>query len=854
MTNITTKMITKSKIIGTFIGVFMLLSNVYAQNALLNTGNHHFESFCYIKAIEAYEQALTKKGLAENDKMNAKLKLAYSYRQIRDTQSAERSYREVVESGMDLCSSGNGTALLQYAQALASNGKYRESQEVYDKYTRCQSDDSRGKAFSQLYNDVSKLSKNANCFKVDYVNINSGKADFSPTYYKNGVVFVSGRGEGGAIRRVFNWNETAFLDLFYLEDMGSLNSGSAGLGGGSTGTSGKQRKVGTVGSDEYTAPTANDSRTIGSFGSGVNAMSGLGYDDKPLTESERFSKTINTKYHEGPSVFFKDGSKVIFTRNNFLNGKYRKSSDGINKLKLYTADASGTSWKNVQDLPFNSDEYSTGHPALSPDEKLLFFVSDMPGGFGGTDIYVSRIDGNGWSAPVNLGKEVNSKGNEMFPYLDTKGNLYFSSDGHAGLGDLDIFVVRTNGAIATGKPKNLGSPINSSKDDFGILTDGELKTGYFSSNRKRGGADDDIYTFTRDCPLQECRELLISVYDAESKMPLDNTKVVFEDKDGKLQEKITDADGGLKLCLEGENEFTFRATRDGYLPNTVGFSTKGLSDDEPSRLEIPLNKQKNDTTATANNHSPQNFPNSSTPTNSGNSSYTDSGSGTTSSSSSSTSTEFIPGQTGMLRGRALTQKGRNVIEGANITLRNECDGTTQTAYTSADGSYQFVIKCGCDYMLEGQKDGFGTRGAKIRKITCGRMPEFVTADLLMFEQGDVIEIENIYYDYGKCNIRSDAQTELDKLVRLMRKYPNMRIELRSHTDSRSDTEFNQTLSDGRAKEAAKYLVKHGVRADRIEAAGYGESLPVNGCVDGVECSEEQHQQNRRTEIKILQLK
>lgn len=847
-------MIVRKKIIGALLIATLLGGSVMAQDALLKTGEHHYESLSYVKAIDAFEAALKKKGLTDQQKLAAKIKLGDSYTKIKDTQNAERVYSEIVSTSGDL-SGENLAVCLKYAQVLASNGKYREAQEMYDKYTRKVEDDPRGKGFSKLYNDVSVLSKNANCYKVDYLSINTNAADFSPSYYKNGLVFVSNRHNTVGVRRVFSWNETPFLDLFFLDDISAIGGQAAGLGTGSGDIKAprKRNSKGTsLGSDEYTAPTANDSRTIGTYG-GINAMAGLGYGDRPITESERFGGSINSKYHEGPAAFFKDGSKVIFTRNNFNNGKAKRSTDGINKLKLYMGDANKDGWKNIKELPFNSDEYSTGHPALSPDEKLLFFASDMPGGFGGTDIYVSRLDGGNWSAPINLGKSVNSKGNEMFPFVDDKGNLYFSSDGHAGLGDLDIFFTQMDGTTSKGRMINLGAPINSSKDDFGIVTDALRKAGYFSSNRKRGGADDDIYKFDRECELKEGCDLIIAVYDAETKMPLDNTKIVYEDKDGNIQEKMSDADGSVKLeGLDPDIEFAFRATREGYSANTVSYSTKDC-DNEASRLEIPMSRPKPvvDSTALAQNGSNNgNNPNGNNP----NSQNGYAGETTTQGQQGSNNGKngnVLTGNTCTIRGRVMTQGTKQAIDGVLVTLRSECDGTTQTAYTDATGNYEFIVMEGCDYTVEGSKDNLGSKGKRIRKLNCKKGG--VTADVFMFGSGDIVQVDNIYFDYGKCNLRPDARSELDKLVSMMRKYPKMRIELRAHTDSRSESDFNQKISEGRAKISAGYLFKRGISRSRVEYAGYGETMPVNGCVDGVECTEEQHAQNRRTEIKILQM-
>ena len=786
-----------------FSQLLILLTAVSAlAQSVSKQADRQFDLLAYGKAAELYEEALkAPKSLSEGELRAVKAKLAYSYRQVRDTQNAERTYRELISTGE--LPTEYADSYLYFAQALGSNGKYKEAQEAYEKYNTVQKDDTRGPLFSKLYRDVSVLSRNAGSYKVQFLDINSGKAEFSPTYYKEGLVFVSAQGgEGNGVKRVFNWNNTPFLDLFYMPELKAIKGNrAASLGGSVPKKSTKQIQQGrTLGVDDYTAPTSNDSRTVGFYG-GNNVNARLGYEDVPVTESERFSRTLNTKYHEGPATFVKDGSRVIFTRNNFNNGKYRESTDGINKLKLYTATQTNENWQKVDELPFNSDDYSTGHPALGYNDQLLFFASDMPGGFGGTDIYVARAEGTGWGKPVNLGKEINTKGNELFPFVDEKGNLYFSSDGHAGLGDLDIFFAQlTQDGNAAKWVKNLGEPVNSNKDDFGIVTDGDRKAGYFSSNRKNGGTDDDIYRFNREGPLYPCRELTVNVFDAATRTPLENAMVNIEgtENDADKRQLKTDADGNIRLCLDAESEFKFLASNEGYQNNQIGFSTKDLQDDAPSRLEIPLNK-------------PQ-------------------AAGLTS-----------------LRGRVTTQKNKEPIAGVLVVLTNECDGTTQETTTGPDGSYEFPIKPGCDYSLEAMKDNMGSLGSKITREGIG------IPDMVMFKKGDIVAVENIFYNVNKFNIRSDAATELDKLVGVMTKYPNMKIEMRSHTDSRSSAKYNKTLSTNRAKAAVAYLKSKGIAARRMVAAGYGESLLVNECKDGVNCSDEEHQQNRRTEIKILRL-
>ncbi|GAB2561800.1 hypothetical protein GCM10027085_61590 [Spirosoma aerophilum] len=778
---------------------WLTVSQLLAQS-LTKKANHQFDQLAYVNAIELYEQALANPAtLSEEERREARAKLGYSYQQTRDMQNAERVYRDLITSGP--LPADYVKSYLFYAQALASNGKYREAQEAYDKYGSAQTSDKRSTSFSTLYSDVNALTRNAGSYKVEFLTMNTRNAEFSPTLYKDGMVYVSAGKGGDGIKRVFKWNNTPFLDLYYLPDLKTVRASKASsLGGSAASTKRIQtRLIRPLGSDDYTAPTANDTRTVGFYG-GTNISKG--YEDQPISESDRFSRTLNTKYHEGPATFTKNGERVIFTRNNFNDGEYRKSTDGVNKLKLFTATQISGIWSKAEELPFNSDEYSTGHPSLSKDDQLLYFASDRPGGLGGTDIYVSRWTNGKWGEPVNLGKEVNSKGNELFPFADEKGNIYFSSDGRAGLGDLDIFYAQltTDGQQAR-VVRNLGEPINSSKDDFGIVTDGDRNAGYFSSNRKHGGADDDLYKFTREGSLYPCRELTVSVVDANSREPLANTSVAMDNPASNKQKDLkTDAEGLVRICLDVDSDFKFLATREGYIDNKVGFSTKDLSDDQPSRLEILLDKPKEVSKAVS-----------------------------------------------TLRGKVTTQTGKLPIDGVKVVLVNGCDGSTQETTTGPDGSYEFTVQPGCDYALEAMKDNMGTIGGRIAKDGTG------TTELTMFKKGDVIQIDNIYYDLNKSVIRPDAAAELDKVVALLTKYPSMTIEMRSHTDSRATAAYNKTLSSNRAKSAVAYLKSKGIPTKRLVARGYGESALLNKCKDGVNCPEEDHQQNRRTEIKILKL-
>lgn len=757
--------------IGLLAFAFLIVQHTFAQTNKLKLANRNFDNISYIEAIRNYEDFLRLGKKANPEVKEALTKLAYSYRKVQDSQNAERVYAELLSTyGKDI----ESEIYLYYAQALASNGKYKESQKMYSKYGQEQAADMRGRKFTVAYMDKSRFYEDSSTYKVDYLYaLNSRQSDFSPMFYKNALVFVSARDEGGIIKRVFMQNQTPFLDLFMFPDTTQLRT---------------------------------DNLTMKKNGAGAIGMASLGTlekeeeekDEKPLTKVEQFSKTINSKYHEGPATFFKDYKKIIFTSNNRSKGKNRVSSDGITKLKLYMATEGNRGWGNIIDLPFNSPEYSCGHPALSPDDTKLYFVSDMPGGYGGTDIYVSEYRDGQWSSPVNLGREINTEGNEMFPFVDENGNMYFASDGHEGLGGLDIFFVELREGIPMSDVKNLGAPINSAKDDFGLITDANRSRGYFSSNRKRGYNDDNLYSFSHGC-----RELNVLVYDADTKKPIENVDVrVLKDGLNK-QLMVTGPDGRIMICLEAGTDFEFKAMKEGYEPNGISYGTFATSLKNRTSITMYLQKAK------------------------------------------------VPPP--IIKGTIVAEVSQIPIEGATVTLQNEKDGSVESVVTGIDGKYEFQPKKEGEYSVTAIKDKYAVNTENIGKVKPTKKgPATLEQNMGLVGTGDIFRLDNIYYNYGQFFIRPDAIKELEaKLVPLLRKYPEMRIEIRSHTDSRSSDAFNMKLSENRARAVVDYLATRGIDVARVEAKGYGESELLNNCDNGAACTEEQHQANRRTEFKIL---
>lgn len=727
-----------------------------AATGQLKQANSEYANMHYYEAIPLFEQCIVKgKRVAE-----ARVKLADCYRKIKDYKNAVRLYAELAH--LD-----NATAedMWLYASALASTGQYTQAAEYYKKYHDMNPQDDQSRAFMKQYEHIETLYKDsANLRVAPVISINSWQADFSPIFYGKNILFVSNRFQENVVRRVFEYDESAFLDYYIADDTSAIHTDLMTIH--STYIVNKEKDVNT----DETPKTANDSDTSGSYGE-TFLHDSIRYMN-PMTTKVRRLQGGNKKWHEGPATFFKEQDRVIFSRN-------IKRSDGVSRQALYMATVTGEKWNEPILLQFNVDNASSAHPALSPDNKVMYFASDRPGGVGGTDLYRVSYDNGVWGTPENVA-EVNTVHNEAFPYVAEDGTLYFSSDGRPGLGGMDIFMASvSNGAIAS--VVNMGTPVNSMTDDFGIILNPGSRTGFFSSNRKRGFSDDDIYSLTRTCD-----QVSILVVAADTKKPIPSAQVTVDDQ------KITaDENGRAVVCL--------RPGSHDYAAEMNLYEGKSLA----SRENLI------------------NF-------------------------------ELLPVTVG-IEGTVTSEQDKAPMDGVRVRLLDSTGKQIGETVTGANGKYKFPMTVDQKYKIVADKMNCGTN--TIEKTTVGlKKSQTLDGNFSMICVGDIIRVENIYYDLNKSNIRTDAAVELDKLADVMWKYPDMRIELRSHTDSRSSAASNMKLSTARANSVVEYLAGKGIVNSRMRAAGYGESIPVNKCVDGVKCTEEEYQQNRRTEFKVLSIK
>ena len=542
----------------------------------------------------------------------------------------------------------------RYAQALKAEGNYEKANQFMDIFLT-KTNDARGKLYAENKDYLNKIDSESGKYLMDTTSINSEFYDYGPSFYEENIVFTSSRSEGNLYAKIHDWTKQNFTDLF----IAPLNS---------------EGKLGKV---------------------------------------TNLSKEINTKFNESSPVFTKDGKTMYFTRNNYNNGKKRKSDDKIIMEKIYKAELVNGKWSNIKELPFCSDNYKTAHPALSPDEKTLYFASNMPGSYGNSDLYKVSIDKYGnFGTPENLGPTINTEGRETFPFIDNNNHLFFASDGHPGLGGLDIFEAIIN-ENSVEKPINIGKPINSSKDDFGYIINNQ-NFGFFSSNREGGLGFDDIYSF-KIC-MQNVQGI---VSDSDTNEILSNAKVFLFDENMNLISETTTSDKGAYFFkIQCNKKYIIRVTKEEYTT---------------TEKTITSNSQLND------------------------------------------------------------------IE-LDISLKRNI----------------FPIEVGIDL-------------AKL------------------------FDISVIYFNLDKWDIRPDAANDLEIILTVMNQYPNMVIDIRSHTDSRQTHEYNEILSDKRAKSTLEYLVSKGIDRSRLSAKGYGETQLVNECADGVPCSEVEHQKNRRSEFIVIKM-
>jgi outer membrane protein OmpA-like peptidoglycan-associated protein/tetratricopeptide (TPR) repeat protein len=651
----------KNKVILFITFLSVLCSAGQAQNTKVKKANKEYDKFAYIDATKTYER-IAEKGYKSADLFQ---KLANAYYFNANLEKAAKWYGELFAMNEEVAPE----YYYRYAQSLKSIGEYAKADQMLVLFNKKSSEDLRGKIFNDKQNYMDIIKANSGRYIIKDAGINSAYSDYGSAYAGNKLIFTSSRDTGSFSQRKHKWSNQYFTNMYSAD---------------------------------------------------ITPKDAPGVTEDSLTVPEKFAKNINSRFHESTPVFTKDGLTMYFTRNNFNNGKKGKDANKITLLKIYKATLKEGKWNNAQELPFNNDGYSVAHPTLSADEKTMYFASDMPGTYGQSDIWKVALNADGsFGTPENLGAAINTEGKESFPVITNENELYFATDGHPGIGGLDIFMSRMNADGSFKAPINIGAPANSPQDDFAYLIDTKTRKGFLTSNREGGKGYDDIYKFLETRKLV-CEQVLSGIVtDLETGEILANTKVtLLDDKFNTIKEVFSDDKGFYTFDVECGKSYYIRAEKELY-------------ETKEQKVTIPTSNGKTD------------FP---------------------------------------------------------IQLEK-----------------------------------------KVKPVTVGD------------DLAKAFGIKIIYFDLDKWNIRTDAALELEKILDVMKQYPNMKIDVRSHTDSRQTHKYNEKLSDRRAKSTVAWLVTNGVDASRLIGKGYGETLLVNKCADGVKCSEEEHQANRRSEFIITAL-
>jgi len=622
-------------------------------------------------------EKLVKKGVRDEKVFQ---RLGNSYYLIGELKEALKYYQELYI----LNENQEPEYLYKYAQCLKSEGNYTQSDEILEKLIQKAPSDKRGILFANNRNYLEDIKANSGRFDIADAGINSKDSDYGSTILDNKLVFTSARDTGSIVKKNFKWTNKAISTLYAVE--------------------------------------LNPDGSIG------NPMLFL-------------KENLKVNFNQSTPVFTKDGRTMYFTRNNSVDGKRRENEKKITFLKLYKATLIGDEWKEVQELPFNSDEYSVAHPALSVDEKTLYFASDMPGTLGASDIFKVSIEADGtFGKPENLGSDINTEGRETFPFISAENELYFASDGRPGLGGLDIYVSKITKEGSFDEVQNIGEPMNSKQDDFAFIINSKNRNGFFSSNRTGGQGLDDVYRFTENRRLICEQSISGTITDQETNETLSNVALILFDEAGKSAvEAKSDANGNYVFSnVKCGKKYFIKTSKEDYLFKEVSVTLKKAT----GSVSLPI---------------------------------------------------------------ALEKKPKPIV------------------------AIPVVIKA--------------TNSIKPVKVNIT-----VGTDL-----GKLLKIPMNFFDLGKATIKKTSEPQLQKIVDMLKQYPSIKLDIRSHTDSRSSTESNQLLSDKRAESTKNWLIQKGIDASRLTAKGYGETQLVNKCADGVKCTEKEHQQNRRSEFIIVSL-
>ncbi|MCB9235624.1 MAG: carboxypeptidase regulatory-like domain-containing protein [Bacteroidia bacterium] len=771
------------------------------------------------RAIPLYEKYL--KG---NPDAMSQMALGECYHILGKTKLAEFWYARAVET--DLTSA---EAALKYGQELQWNGKNEEAMKWFQEYSNRDGDPKIAKRMLASQGQNLAQDPLTNPYEVRSLGINTENSEIAAFPYEGGILFSSATMRGSFTDVEGNNGESQLYDIYFLGDPLSTKPGKPKL----------------------------------------------------------LSGKINTRFHDGPAVYDKNSQTLYFTRSFFRTGKKENSGDGKNMLMILSAPKKGNDWGKITSFSFNNREYSCGHPALGPEGKYIVFASDMPGGYGGIDLYISVQGEEGWTSPVNLGPSINTRGDEMFPAILDDGSLAFSSDGLPGLGGLDIFFASGENGV-WGNPVNPGAPVNSFRDDFSYQSIPGTSKAFMTSNRPGGKGKDDIYLVTRKPMLQ------FRLVDQQTQEPIPGVSVrMWEQGEQDERSFTTDSDGKFSFpIISGMRSLDFSFEKPSYemqklqldrlkfsevktvlnlqyelVRNSV-FSVRGrvldvvtgvpIADAEVELIDPKGNISKLSTNsdgyysadlepglfyeliATGPEHQPD-MQTIQVPEGGASQVF---------------QLDFLlpEGHYVMVYGRVLSRETGEPLGDASVrAIASETQQELKTLKTRNDGKFFVLLDPNVkQYLLIGVKKQYFTNRLELfgSAEPSGQNIEIKSdIPLVRYKVGEVAKV--IYYEYNRPYFTVNSTSDLWEIAYFLIDNPEAELELGSHTDTRGSAAYNLRLSQDRAEKAVEFITSKGISRERIHAKGYGETVPLNRCLNGVQCSEEEHAVNRRAEVRIV---
>lgn len=511
------------------IALLFTVSLTEAQERKVKQATDNFNNYAYAEAIESYE-SLVAQGYSDVE----------IYKNLGNANYFNANYDEAAKWYEKLFAVADADAepeyLYRYSQTLKSQGDYIKSGLWIEKLEMAKEMDLRASKYVNNEDYLADIKAASGRYEIKNLGINSSASDFAPSINGEQLVFSTARDSGLIAKRIHNWNNSSFLNLYRADIL----------------------------------------------------------EDGSVQNASKLNSLLNKKTHESSTAFTKDGNTMYFTRNNSNNGNFSRDDEGVSRLKVYRATLNNGTWGAIEELPFNGDSFSVAHPALSADESKLYFASDMAGTLGASDIFVVDINGDGsFGEPRNLGPKINTESRETFPFITASNVLYFASDGHPGLGGLDVFATNLNESDPI-FVVNLGTPVNSMEDDFSFIINEANRKGYFASNRKEGKGDDDIYSFTENEPIAlHCKTLIAGIVrDHETGEVLaDSNLSLFDDQNRLITETLSDNNGAFSLdgdCADGDYKLV--AARDAYKDGNQVFFVHNSED--RTNIEIALEKER----------------------------------------------------------------------------------------------------------------------------------------------------------------------------------------------------------------------------------------------------------------------